>query len=186
MKKLNPAEKKQLKGLNDQVKVLEKELVVAKKKEGIDQYVSIKSKKQQAKFQRVKIESGRDKATGTYMIEIAVTAKTQPVYIPLTIASGKTTSGFMYHINGTDESSIGRAGVVVTGEGVKRITIGSLDYAELAPKVTGLFQLEVVIKGRVGQTYQIIVNRINYKLTLTDPRYQQYLKPIESKVLRFA
>ncbi len=186
MKKLNPAEKKQLKTLADQVKVLEKELVVAKRKEGIDQYVTIKQKKQKTSFVRVKVETGPDRATGTFVIEIAITAKSVPVFVPLTIASGKTTSGFMYHIDGTSESAIGRAGVSVSGEGVKRITIGSLDYAELPPTVTGLFQLEVVIKGRVGQTYQVVINRINYKLALTDTRYQQYLKPLPSKHLRLA
>lgn len=186
MKKLNPAEKKQLKSLGDQVKSLEKELVIAKKKEGIDQYVTIKAKKQKTSFARVRVEDGPDRATGTYVIEIAITAKSKSVYVPLTIASGKTTNGFMYHIDGTSESSIGQASVSVSGDEVKRITIGSLDYVELTPKVTGLFRLEVVIKGRVGQTYQVVINRINYKLALADTRYQQYLKPVESKTLRFA
>lgn len=186
MKKLTPAERKALSALQKKLKVLETNLVDAKRREGIDEYVSIKVEKRDARFTREKVEGGPDKATGRFLLFIKMTAKQTPVFVPLSAASGKNVAGFMYVIEGTGEGNIATAEVSVRGEGVAQVTMGTLQFAKIPKGRSATFRLDVTIRGRIGKQYQIVINRINYKLALADARYQQYLKPIPSEKLKFS
>lgn len=185
MKKLTATEKKQLKDLQTNLKKLQADLAVAKKAEGIDEYVDVKVKKRKARFTRVKLDEAQDKAIGRYSMEIHIKAKQSSVFVPISIASGKKPTGFVYHIVGTGDSSITTASVEVGKGNVKQITVGTLEFCEIPPKETAIFIIQAEIKGKLNREYQIVVNRINYKLTLGDARYQQYLKPLPSSELKF-
>ena len=186
MKKTAAENKKLLKSLNAEVKVLQTKLVQAKKVEGKDDYIDVKVKKNQARFQRVKQKGVEDKALGKFYIEIDITAKKEPVFVPLSVASGKKTAGFMYQIEGTAEGSIVTTDTKVRGEGVSQVTVGTLLYAKIPAGKTASFQIQATIKGNFGKTYKIVFTRLNYKLQITDARYQQYLKEIPSKSVKFS
>jgi hypothetical protein len=186
MKKLTPAERKALSEMSARLKALQSELTEAKKREGLDAYVTIKVKDRQARFERTRTPDGPDKAVGRYLLFIDITAKQVPVLVPLSVASSKSVSGFMYHIEGTGEAAIATADVTARGQGLTQVGIGTLQLAKIAPGQTATFRVDIIIRGKIGKKYQIVVNRINYKLALTNARYQQYLKPIVSKGLRFA
>lgn len=83
MKKLTPENKTLLKALQAEIKRLQAALVEANKIEGNDMYIDVKIRKNQARFQRVKKKDADDKAVGKFYMEIAVTAKVEPVFIPL-------------------------------------------------------------------------------------------------------
>lgn len=53
MIKPTTANRKQLKDLGVQLKVLQEQLVEAKKREGYDPYIEVKVRKNQARFQRI-------------------------------------------------------------------------------------------------------------------------------------
>ena len=181
-----PQGKQMLKDLSTQLKRLEEELVIANKAEGKDEYITVKLGKDQARFERVKVEGEKDKAFGKFHIMIEVTAKKSDVFLPLSIASGKKPTGFIYQIEGTAEGVITTADVTVRGDGVSQVTLGTLLYAKIPAGITATFRIQTTIRGKAAKTYKIIINRINYKLALTDARYQQYLKPIVSDSVKLS
>jgi hypothetical protein len=176
----------ELKNLSEQVKKLQEELIVAKKKEGIDEFILVKVKKDQARFKRVKKEGEKDKGFGNFFLMISITAKQADVFIPLSISSGKKVSGFMYQIEGTAEGVISNADVTVRGDGVTQLTVGTLVYARVPAGTTGEFRIMATIRGKIGKSYKITLTRINYKLAVADVRYQQYLKEIVSDTVKFS
>ncbi|MBY0538415.1 hypothetical protein K2P47_03380 [Patescibacteria group bacterium] len=186
MAKTSVQSKKLLKDLTGQLKKLQDELVVTNKLEGKDEYISVKVKKDQARFERVKVDGAKDKTLGNFLIMIEITAKQTPVLIPLSIASSQKPTGFVYQIEGTGEGSVGNANVTVRGDGVTQITVGTLVFAKIPAGKTATFRIQTTIKGQPAKTYKIIITRINYKLTLQDARYQQYLKPIVSDRVKFS
>ena len=186
MAKTSTGSKKLLKDLNGQLKKLQDQLIVAKQVEGKDDYIAVKTLKDQARFERVTVEGEKDKAIGRFFMIIEITAKKENVFIPLSIASGKKTTGFMYQIEGTGEGSIMNADVTVRGDGVTQITIGTILYAKVPPGTKALFRIQTSIRGKLGKTYKIVINRINYKLAVTDARYKQYIKEIPSDSVKFS
>ncbi len=186
MAKTSIQSKKLLKDLTGQLKQLQDELTIVNKAEGKDDYITVKVKKDQARFERVKVEGSKDKALGNYLIVIEITSKQAPVLIPLSIASSQKPTGFMYQIEGTGEGSVSKADVTVRGDGVTLVTVGTLVYAKIPATKTATFRIQATIRGKLGKSYKIIINRINYKLALTDARYQQYLKPIVSDSVKFS
>jgi phage terminase large subunit-like protein len=96
MKTLSPADKKRIKELHTQIKELQVKLVQAQKLEGKDVYVEVKVKKNQGRTERIKKKGVEDTVFGKFFLEIEVLAERQDVFIPLSIAWGKKTAGFMY------------------------------------------------------------------------------------------
>lgn len=185
MEKTTATHKKLLKELNAELKIIQAKLAEANKREGKDAYIDIKVKKNQARPERIRQKGVEDKAVGKFYIQIDVTAKAESVFIPLSIASGKKTAGFMYQIEGTAEGSLSTAAVEVRGDGVSQVTVGTLLYAKIPAGKTASFEIRAAIRGRFGKAYKIVFTRLNYKLHLTDARYQQYLKEIHSDSVKF-
>lgn len=181
MQKIPTVNKKLIKELGAELKVLQEKLVEAHKLEGKDAYIAVKVKKNQAHAERIKLNGVPDKAIGKFYIEVDITAKQETVFIPLSVASGKKVAGFMYQIEGTAEGKVATADVVVRGEGVTQVTLGTLLYAKIQTGKTASFQIRATTRGKFGKEYKIVFTRINYKLNLTDARYQQYLKEIHSE-----
>lgn len=186
MKKLSAEEKKRIKELNTQIKSLETKLVQAKKVEGIDPYIEVKVKKNQSRFERVKKKGVPDRALGHFFMRIEIEAEQADIFIPLSIATGKKVAGMMYQIEGTDTASPVVASLEVRGEGVKQVTLGTLVFAKVPKGKVGEFEVRATIQGSFGKTYTLVFTRLNYKLLLTDARYQQYLKEIRSKSVKFS
>jgi len=177
--------KKLLKALRAELKILQEKLVQANKLEGKDEYIDVKVKKKQARFQRIKKKDVEDKAVGKFYFEINITAKQTAVFVPMSVASGKKTAGFMYQIEGTGEGQIASTEIKVRGDGVSQVTLGTLHYAKIPTGKTASFKIQAVIRGRFGKVYKLVITRLNYKLNLTEARYQQYLKELVSDSVTF-
>ncbi len=186
MEKLSTSKKQALKKLSSDLKRLQEELTEAKKQEGIDEYIEVKIKKDQAHFERVKTKDGDEKAAGNFLIVVEITAEKDTVFIPISISSGIKPTGFMYQIEGTAPGAISTASVICRGEGVTQVTLGTLLYAKIPLGKTAIFRIQTKIKGSFGKTYKIIINRINYKLKLPDARYTQYRKEIISDSVKLS
>lgn len=185
MQKISSENKKLIKGLSVELKTLQEKLIQAHKLEGRDAYIEVKIKKNQARFQRVKQKGVEDRAVGTFYIEIAITSKQQEVFVPVSIASGKKTAGFMYQIEGTAPGSLLTADVTVRGDGVSQVTLGTLLFAKIPMGTTATFRIQSTIRGKFGKSYKIVFSRLNYKLYLPDLRYQQYLKEVHTESVVF-
>ena len=186
MKQTAAENKKLLKKLTAELQDLQIKLAEAHKRKGNDVYIDVKLKKNQARFLRVKQKGVEDKAVGKFYFEIDITAKTTEVFVPLSVASGKKSAGFMYQIEGTGAGSIVETGIKVRGEAVAQVMVGTLHYAKIPVGETASFELQVEIRGSFGKTYQIVFTRLNYRLKLSDARYQQYLKEWSSKSVKFS
>jgi hypothetical protein len=180
MAKIPADNKKLLKQLNADLKILQAKLVEANKLEGKDAFIDLKIKKNQARFEKIKVKGVEDKSFGKFYLELQIAAKQADVFIPISIASGKKTAGFMYQIEGTAEGSLANADVKVRGEGVSQVTVGTLLYAKIPAGKNASFEIRAAIRGKSGKAYKIVFTRLNYKLNLADARYQQYLKEIHS------
>lgn len=178
---MTPQDKKRVKELTAQIKVLQEKLVHAKKAEGVDEYIAVTTSLNQAHADVVRQRGVADKFFGKFLIGLAITAKQTHVFIPLSVASGKKTAGFMYHIEGTAEGSIVSAEVRVRGKGVSQVKVGTLLYAKVLAGTMVSCELRITIKGSEKKTYSITITRINYKTQLSDTRYHQYLKEISSR-----
>lgn len=122
---------------------------------------------------------------GRYAIVLSVTALKEALHIPASVGTGRVSTGFVYVIEGTEKGKTASAEISCRGEGVATVTSGSISYWKIAPGKTAQIKLYIQIKGaRIG-TYQIVVNRINYKLNPSDMRYTRFLTDIRTGVLEF-
>lgn len=177
-----PAQKqKLLRELNAQIKVLREKLAQANKLEGKDAYIDVKVRKSQSSFRGTKPKNHGDSVVGNFFMKVDITAKQGDVFIPISIASGKKIAGFMYQIEGTAEGSVATADIAVRGEGVLQVTVGTLHYAKIGAGQTALFEIRATVRGRYGKSYKLVFTRLNYKLSVADARYQQYLKELHSE-----
>lgn len=122
---------------------------------------------------------------GQFDLSLDVTCLQEAVYIPLSLASGKKSTGFIYQIEGTAEGAISTADIVCHGEGVTQITLGTLRYVKIPTGKTADFRFTFLIEGDYGKEYKIVINRINYKLDPRDARYKKFDVAFETKTLEF-
>ncbi len=178
--KLSAADKKRLKELQAELKTLQAGLALTKKREGKDPYITVTVVKNQGRLQKLADQEVKEMLVGKFFIELSVTAKQQAVFVPLSVASGKKTAGFMYYIEGTAPGLISRADVQVRGDEVSQVTLGTLLFAKIPAGTTASFTIQATIRGTQSKRYKLVFSRLNYKLHLTDTRYVQYLKEIHS------
>jgi len=148
--------------------------------------MKVKVKKSQASFKRISDPNGPDHALGYFNLQVDITAKEKDIYIPLSIASGKKPTGFVYQIEGSAIGKIVTTSIESSGPNVTQITSGTIIYTKIPAHTTATFKIKIDIKGKVGKTYKIVINNINYKLIPKDTRYQKMESHISTRQLRFA
>jgi hypothetical protein len=122
---------------------------------------------------------------GQFNLSLNIIGLTETVYIPLSLASGKKPTGFIYQIEGTAEGAISTAKISCQGEGITQITLGTLRYVKIPRGKTANFEMIFHIEGDYGREYKIVINRINYKLTPSDARYKKLDVAFQTKTLEF-
>lgn len=150
-----------------------------------DEFIKIKVAKSQSRFQRLKNTGKTNIGHGEFFVQLDITATNAPIFIPLSIASGKKSTGFIYHIEGTAEATIHKTTLTCVGDGVTKITLGTLVYAKIPAGKTGSFKAFIIIRGRTSKEYKIAINRVNYKLDPQDTRYKRMDVDIPTKSVRF-
>lgn len=150
-----------------------------------DEFLKVKVQKSQARFTRIKTPGEEDVGHGEYFLLLDITALKEDVYIPISIASGKKATGFIYQIEGTAEGKIFTTDLTCRGDGVTKITLGTLLYAKIPTGKTASFRIQVEIRGGISKEYKIVINRINYKLNPSDARYKRLDVAIATKEIKF-
>lgn len=150
-----------------------------------DEFIHVKVEESQGRFERIRRPGERDQGHGEFFLRMDVTAPKKTLYIPLSIASGKKPTGFIYHIEGTAEGIIHTTNISCRGDGITKITLGTLLYAKIPAGKTATFRILVETRGPIGKEYMIVINRINYKFDPSDARYTRFDTEIPSKTVRF-
>ncbi|RJQ35019.1 hypothetical protein C4568_01700 [Candidatus Parcubacteria bacterium] len=149
-----------------------------------DEHIQCEVQVSQTRFKRIPNPEGPDSAVGNFFLKLDVTALQEAIYIPISIASGKKPTGFVYQIEGTAEGEISTTDISCRGEGVSNVTLGTLLYAKIPVGSTATFRIQIEMKGKWGKEYKIVINRVNYKLDPSDARYKKFDTAIGTKVLK--
>lgn len=145
--------------------------------------ITVRDTKESARRERD--PDGPDPVTGKFWFDIDVTAARRDIYIPLSIASGKKPTGFVYQIEGTSEGSILTTDIACKGTDITQITLGTLRYCRIPAGMTGTFSIRIEVRGKLGKSYRVSIRQINYKLDPGDARYQKISQDIQAKMLKF-
>ena len=146
--------------------------------------IKIHVRKRQARFKRAHA-LGSDQGIGEFFLLVDISALKEIVYIPISIASGKKPTGFVYQIEGTKEGTISTTNISCSGDGITQITLGTLLYCKIPAGKTATFRILVEISGKTGTDYKVVANQINYKLSPNDARYKKFVGDISSEILKF-
>jgi hypothetical protein len=122
---------------------------------------------------------------GQFTLALDIICLGEAVYIPLSVASGKKPTGFIYQIEGTAEGAISSAQISCKGEDITQVTLGTLRYVKIPKGKKANFQMTFTIEGDYGKEYKVVVNKVNYKFDPSDARYKKLDTAIETKTLEF-
>lgn len=148
--------------------------------------LKVQVQKKQARFKRVRESKGPDSGIGEFFLLLQVTALKNDVYIPLSIASGKKPTGFVYQIEGTKEGTISTTSISCTGAGVTQITLGTILYCKIPAGKTAIFRILIEMRGKAGSEYSVTITRIHYKHDPSVARYEKFSETISGQRLRFS
>ncbi len=150
-----------------------------------DGIIKIAIEKSEAHFSRAYDKNRTDDfGIGKYALTLSVTALKEAVYIPVSIASGRKSTGLIYHIEGT-AGGVATVTISSKGEGIATVTSGSISYCKIPVGKTASFKILAQVTGALGKEYKIVVSRINYKLNPNDLRYRRFLTEIPTEALKF-
>lgn len=145
----------------------------------------IKIRKNDENFKRIRNPDGPDGALGKFYLHVEITAVKEDVYIPISIASGKKPTGFVYLIEGTDQGFISTTEIICRGDGVTQVTLGTIVYAKIPTGMAATFRIRIEVRGRIGQEYRAVIWKIRYKHIPSDARYMETVQEIQTKFLKF-
>lgn len=149
-----------------------------------DTALKVSIQKKQKRFKKIKNPNGPDIGVAEFFLLLDVTAFTETIYIPLSIASGKKPTGFVYQIEGTAKGDISTTDISCKGPGVTQVTLGTILYSKIPAGKKATFRILIEIRGRMQNTYSVVINRINYKRDMAATRYEKLLGEIRSDTLR--
>jgi hypothetical protein len=142
-------------------------------------------KKYNQNFSRVRVPDGTDIGLGNFNLNVDITAVKEDIYIPVSIASGKKPTGFVYQIEGTKPGSIKTADISCKGEGVTQITLGTIVYAKIPRGLTATFRIRIQIQGKIMASYRVVIREIRFKFDPSDARYKVSPVEINADMIRF-
>lgn len=148
--------------------------------------ISVRLEKTNGHFRKVHVRGGEDIGTGMFMLLLDITALNRDVFIPISIASGKKPTGFVYEIEGTKEGMISTTEIKCEGDDISQITLGTILYCKIPATKTGTFRIIVETQGKLGGEYKVVVNRIDYKYDPSDARYVKLDQDFPSESVRFS
>src|SRR3954466_1362613 len=82
-------------------------------------------------FKRTYVADGPDPVLGRFTFILDITALLGDLYIPLSVASGKKPTGFIYQIEGTVPGSLSTTDISAKGDGILQITLGTIVYCHI-------------------------------------------------------
>lgn len=152
----------------------------------LEQGISVRLQRTNAQFRKVHIKGGDDIGKGTFLFLLDVTALSRDVYIPISVASGKKPTGFIYQIEGTKAGTIATTEITCEGKDISQITLGTIIYCKVPATKIGTFRIIVEMQGKLGGDYTVVLNRIHYKYDPSDARYLKLEENFRSESVSFS
>ena len=152
----------------------------------LEQGISVRLQRTNAQFRKVHIQGGDDIGKGTFLFLLNITALSRDVYIPLSVASGKKPTGFIYQIEGTKEGMISSADISCEGREISQITLGTITYGKIPATKTGTLRIIIEMQGKLGGEYTVVLNRMQYKYNTSDARYLKLEENLRSESVSFS
>ena len=125
------------------------------------------------------------KGLGVYFMLFEITAGPDALYIPISIATGRKSAGFLYVVEGT---GVGTPTVALLGKGGKDVTTvssGTIVYTKIPQGKTATFVVNAEVIGQVERSYRVLVSTISYKTNPNDLRYKKFQVDIGTDTLLF-
>lgn len=184
-KQIIVTKEQRIKDLSEQAKKLQAQLTKMNKTPNTVLPIQVSLLKTDAHFYTLqgKVQSD-DVGIGKYNLYIDIVAGMDALYIPISIASGRKSAGFIYQIEGT-AGGTSTATIKYKGDGITTVTSGAILYCKIPSGTTATFRIFAQVTGARRKAYKIVVSRINYKLNPNDLRYKRFLTEISTDVLKF-
>lgn len=145
-----------------------------------DLFVSIQVIESEARISKIPQPRGSYTLLGKYAVFIDVTAIKETLYLPVSIGSGRKSTGFIYLIEGATTVN-SKATISYKGEGTTIATSGSVSYCKIPVGKTASFKIFSDVEVVPSKKYRFVISRINYKLNPNDSRYKRLITEIGTK-----
>lgn len=147
--------------------------------------LNVRVKDTNAHFRRLHEPGMLESGLGKFFLLLEITAADKDIYVPLSLASGKKPTGFVYEIEGTKEGVISTTDISCEGDGISQVTLGTILYCKIPAMATAGFRLFIETRGALGGEYHVVVSQINYKHDPRDARYVKAMEVLESASVKF-
>lgn len=150
--------------------------------------LSLRVVRTQAHFYETKLprqSEYKGKGLGVYFLLFEVTSGIEALYIPISIATGRKSAGFLYVTEGDGK---GATTVALTSEGgreVTTITSGSVVYTRIPAGKTAMFRINGEVIGTKEEVYRILITTVSYKVNPNDFRYKKFYTELSTEKLFF-
>jgi hypothetical protein len=148
-----------------------------------DAYITIQEIHDLARVRKMPVRSSSLSISGNYALFIDVTATKETVFLPVSVASGRKSTGFIYYIEGNKVVS-SAAQITVKGDGITMVAAGTIPYCKIPAGRTAHFRIFAEIDSKLPKQYRLVVSRINYKLNPNDPRYKRLITEISTNFVK--
>jgi hypothetical protein len=132
-----------------------------------------------------KLSEYEGKGLGVFFLLFEITAGPQALHIPISIASGRKSAGFLYLVEGGSEGVSTAVIQAKGGKGVTTVTSGSVVYTKIPSGMTASFIVNAEIIGLLRENYKIVVSTISYKTSPNDFRYKKFQTALSTSDLPF-
>lgn len=147
-----------------------------------DTFININVTQAEARINKMPRPRGSYAILGKYSIFIDVTAIKDTIYLPVSIGSGRKSTGFIYQMEGVAAIN-SKATISYKGEGTTIVTSGSISYCKVPAGKTASFKIFAEIESAKPSGYRFVISRINYKFNPNDMRYKRFITEIGTKFL---
>jgi hypothetical protein len=142
-----------------------------------DAYITVTETHDLTRMRKVPAPRGTLSVSGNYVLFLDVTADKETVFLPVSIASGRKSTGFIYYIEGA--KIVGSsADITVSGEGITMVASGTIPYCKIPVGKTARFKIFAEVDVQSTRQYRFVISRINYKLNPNDARYKRFITEI--------
>ena len=144
-----------------------------------DAYITVQETHDLTRIRKLPGSRGTLSVSGNYALFLDVTADKETVFLPVSIASGRKSTGFIYYIEGAKIVS-SSAEIAVSGSGITMVASGTIPYCKIPVGKTARFKIFTEVNVESTRQYKFVISRINYKLNPNDARYKRFITEISA------
>ncbi len=142
-----------------------------------DAYITVQETHDLTRVRKLPGSRGSLSVSGSYVLFLDVTADKETIFLPVSIASGRKSTGFIYYTEGAKVVG-SNAEITVSGDGITMVASGTIPYCKIPVGKTAHFKIFADVDVESTRQYKFVISRINYKLNPNDARYKRFITEI--------